>query len=240
MEPYLWIAYDYVSIADCLQTLDTILKEHPDSQIIHEIGRPTLIQAAREGIPILSEFRTRLNNGQILVADFKGYDLPYLAEGKYYYSAGVDLTTVMAMAPDEAIQEAIQGAQTDHKMVAFDLMSYLDDDIKVERAKELVKMGATLISCHTGCSEQTVGKTPDALLERVYQTLKHTNAKIIVMGGLKPEKIKNFSKYLLNEKLFAIVVGSAITRSPEPNRVVAHFLEELSKLHGKPALGTII
>ncbi|MBV8887505.1 MAG: orotidine 5'-phosphate decarboxylase [Chroococcidiopsidaceae cyanobacterium CP_BM_RX_35] len=235
MKPYLWIAYDYVSVLDCLQMLDTIVSEYPDKNIIHEIGRPTIIHAARLGIPVVTEFRKRLTNGQILVADFKGYDVPYIAEGKYYYAEGTDLVTVMAMAPNEAVQDAIDGAIADKKMVAFDLMSYLDNDVKLKRTKELVEMGAKLISCHTGWSEQAAGKTPNALLEKVYQELKDTDTKIVVMGGLKPENIKSLSKYIESKKLFAIVSGSAITRSPAPNAVIAQFLEELSKFNGQYA-----
>lgn len=48
MKPYLWIAYDYTSTSQCLAMLDTILEKHPDEDIIHEIGRPTLLQAALE------------------------------------------------------------------------------------------------------------------------------------------------------------------------------------------------
>ncbi|MBD2308708.1 orotidine 5'-phosphate decarboxylase [Chroococcidiopsis sp. FACHB-1243] len=124
MKPYLWIAYDYTSTSQCLAMLDTILEKHPDRDIIHEIGRPTLLHAALEGVSIVAEFRKRLNNRQMLVADFKGFDVPYSAEGSYYYAAGVDLITVMAAAPNEAIQEAILGANIHQKRVAFDLMTY--------------------------------------------------------------------------------------------------------------------
>jgi 3-keto-L-gulonate-6-phosphate decarboxylase len=130
--------------------LDTILEKHPDDNIIHEIGRPTLLHAALEGFPIVSEFRKRLNNHQMLVADFKGFDVPYSAEGNYYYAAGVDLITVMAAAPNEAIQEAIIGANIHQKLVAFDLMTYQDENWKVIRAQELASLGASLVSCHTG------------------------------------------------------------------------------------------
>lgn len=79
MKPLLWIAYDYTSTSECLAMLDTILSKHPDRDIIHEIGRPTLLQAALEGVSIVYEFRKRLINNQMLVADFKGYDVPYIA-----------------------------------------------------------------------------------------------------------------------------------------------------------------
>lgn len=57
--------------------------------------------------------------------------MPYIAEGKHYYAAGADQVTVMATAPDEAIG----GVRTEQKLVAFDLMSYQDDNDKVRRAR---------------------------------------------------------------------------------------------------------
>jgi 3-hexulose-6-phosphate synthase len=230
MTPYLWIAYDYVEMNECLEMLDAILAVHPHADIIHEIGRPTLINAALQGVAIVAEFRKRLVNGQVLVADFKGYDVPYVAEAKYYYAAGADVTTVMATAPDEAIKEAIEGARTDEKLVAFDLMSYLDDGSKAHRARELVHMGATLVSCHTGWSEQAAGKTPQALLGRVCGELLGTSAQMIAMGGIQPGDVARLRKYVDRGQIFAIVAGSAITRSPDPNAAIDSFLTEISRL----------
>jgi 3-hexulose-6-phosphate synthase len=230
MLPHLWIAYDYVSMTECLAMLDSIVAAHPDADIIHEIGRPTLINAAVAGVPIVSEFRRRLHNDQRLVADFKGYDVPYIAEGKHYYAAGADLVTVMAMAPNEAIVEAIEGARADRKAVAFDLMTYLDDDFKAARARELAQMGAMLVSCHTGWSEQAVGKTPEVLIEKVCHALEGTDARAIAMGGLKPGGLGRLKPYVRQGRLFAIVAGSAITRAPDPNRVVTQLLEEIDSL----------
>jgi 3-keto-L-gulonate-6-phosphate decarboxylase len=230
MTPHLWIAYDYVRVEECLAMLDTVLAQHSEPGIIHEIGRPTLINAALEGVPIVAEFRKRLSSGQTLVADFKGYDVPYIAEGKHYYAAGADMTTVMAMAPDEAIGEAIDGANVDGKLVAFDLMTYLDDDFKARRARELVQMGAKLLSCHTGWSEQGAGKTPEALIGRVCEELRGTGAQVIAMGGMKPNDVERLQRYVDRGQIFAIVAGSAITRSKDPNATIDHFLDELSRL----------
>jgi 3-hexulose-6-phosphate synthase len=240
MTPHLWIAYDYVQVDECLAMLDTILAEHPEPDIIHEIGRPTLINAALQGVPIVSEFRKRLSNGQTLVADFKGYDVPYIAEGKHYYAAGADITTVMAVAPDEAIQEAIDGAKIDEKLVAFDLMTYLDDDFKARRARELVRMGATLVSCHTGWSEQRAGKTPEALIGKVCDELRDTQAQVIAMGGMKPEDVGRLRSYVDRGQIFAIVAGSAITRSEKPNTTIDRFLGELERLETTQPKGDAI
>jgi 3-hexulose-6-phosphate synthase len=168
------------------------------------------------------------------VADFKGYDVPYSAEGRFYFEAGTDLITVMGSAPDEAIREAVDGARKHGKAVAFDLMSYEDDQAKAHRAKPLADMGAELISCHTGWNEQAAGKTPDALLERVHQALSGTAAQMVAMGGLTPQNVSQLGQYADTGKLFAVVSGSAITRHPEPSSVVAAFLDELSRL--EPAL----
>lgn len=229
MKPYLWIAYDYTSTSQCLEMLDKILEKHSDRDIIHEIGRPTLLQAALEGVPIVAEFRKRLNNNQMLVADFKGYDVPYIAEGRFYYADGTDLVTVMATAPDEAIQEAINGANIEQKQVAFDLMACLDDDWKVKRAQELSDLGASLVSCHTGWSEQAVGKNPNLLIGKVCQQLKHTSTQVIAMGGLKPSNLQDLKPYV--EQIFAIAVGSAITRSNDPNEAIAQFQLEIDRLN---------
>jgi 3-keto-L-gulonate-6-phosphate decarboxylase len=218
--PRLWIAYDYTSPTECLEMLDRVLAAHSDQEIIHEIGRPTILNSVLAGVPIVSEFRERLSNGQLLVADYKGYDVPYVAEGTYYYAAGADLVTVMATAPDEAIIEAIDGARTERKLVAFDLMSYQDDHDKVRRAQQLVDMGAELISCHVGWSEQARGKTADALLAKVHRTLRGSSAGIIAMGGLTPDNVPRLREY---DNLFAIVAGSSITRSTDPAGTVTAF-----------------
>lgn len=230
MKPSLWIAYDYLNTNDCLAMLDSIITEHPETHIIHEIGRPTIIQAAREGVPIIQEFRNRLTNNQVLVTDFKGFDIPYLAEGKQYYAAGSDLITVMATAPNEAVNEVIAGARSDHKQVAFDLMTCLDENWKAARAKELVELGATLISCHTGCSEQAVGKNSHNLMKLVFQKIQDTPAQMIAMGGLKPKDVAQLRPYIEANKIFAIVAGSAITGSKEPNKVIDEFLAEIDSV----------
>ena len=232
MKPYLWIAYDYTSTSQCLAMLDTILEKHLDNDIIHEIGRPTLLHAVLEGVSIVSEFRKRLNNNQMLVADFKGFDVPYMAEGQYYYAAGTDLVTVMAADPNEAITEAINGANIQEKRVAFDLMACLDDDWKVKRAQELADMGASLVSCHTGWSEQAAGKNPSVLIRKVCQQLKYTSTQVIAMGGFKPSNIKDLKPYV--EQIFAIAVGSAITRSNDPNDAIAQFQLEIDRLNSHP------
>lgn len=230
MKPFLWITYDYTSTSECLSMLNTILEEHSNHDIIHEIGRRTLLQGLLEGVPIIPEFRQRLNYYQTIAVDFRAYGVPYGAEGRFYYASLTDLVTVMATAPNEVIQEAIQEANIDQKLVAFDLMTCLDDDWTVKRAQELADLGASLVSCHTGWSEQATGKNPTALIGKVCQQLKNSSTQVIAMGGFKPSNIKDLKPYVEQNQIFAIAVGSAITRSKDPNITIAQFLTEINAL----------
>lgn len=232
MKPHLWITYNYTSTSECLSMLDTILKQHSNHDIIHEIGRLTLLQAVLEKVPLISEFRQRLDNNQMLVVDFKEYDVSYGAEGRFYwqsYYTGTDLVPVMATAPDETIQAAINSASTDQKLVSFDLMACVGDDWKVKRAQELADLGASLITCHTGWSKQGTSKPPTALIGKVCQQLK-SSTQVIAMGGFKPSNIKDLKPYVEQDRIFAIAVGNVITRSKDPHVMIAQFLTEINQL----------
>ncbi|MGW2188598.1 orotidine 5'-phosphate decarboxylase / HUMPS family protein [Streptomyces sp. NPDC001719] len=228
--PRLWVAYDFTSMDSCLSVLDKIVAAHPDPGIIHEIGRPTLMNAVLEGFPIVREFRRRLSAGQLVVADFKGFDVPYSAEGQFYYRHGVGMITVMASAPDEAIDEAVAGAREARAAVAFDLMSHQSDAAKALRARALAGRGAQLVSCHTGWNEQAAGKQPDELLERVFAEIRGTDTQMVAMGGITPERVRRLRPYAEAGALFAVVAGAAITRADDPAAVTKRFLEEITAL----------
>jgi 3-keto-L-gulonate-6-phosphate decarboxylase len=52
------------------------------------------------------------------------------------------------------------------------------------------------------------------------------------MGGLKPSNIKDLKPYA--EQIFAIAVGSAITRSNDPNAAITQFQLEIARLNSSP------
>lgn len=234
MKPHLWIAYDYASISECLLMLDTILEQYSDCDIIHEISKPTLLQAALEEVPIVSQFRQRLDNHQMLVADFNGYDVPsstfWNSLRRFYYADGADLVTVKATAPDEVVQEAIAGANADQKLVAFDLMTSFDDNWKARRAQELTNLGASLVCCHASSSEQKTEATSPTLIAKVCQQLANSSTQMIVTGDLEPSDISDLKPYVEQDQIFAIAPSHAITRSQNPSAAIAQFLTEINEL----------
>lgn len=227
MKPYLWIVYDHTSTSDCLRMLDTILKRHSNRDIIHEIGASTLRQATLERVPIVSEFRDRLDDEQKLVADFKGY--PVFNRAGYDASLK-NLVTVMATSPNETVQDVIQTTNTDQELVVFDLMNCLDDDWNVKRAQELARLGASLVRCHTQPSQQATRKSPTALIEKVCQRLKNSSTQVIAMGDLKPNTFKNLKLYIAQDQIFAIALSTAMMQSTDPNGTIAQFIAEINEL----------
>ena len=235
MKPRLWIRYDYSSTSECLLMLDTILKQHSNRDIIHEIGRSTLLQALLEGFPIVAKFRQQLNNYQTIVADFRGYDVPHNAERRLYHASLTDISltdmvTVMANAPTETIRAAIFKADIEQKLVVFDLMSCFHDDWKVLRAQELADLGANLVSCHVGWTKQASRNSSTTLIDKVCSQLKNSSTQLIIRGDFKPSDVKNLKPYVEQNQIFAIVVGKAITRSKDPNVAIAQFFTEINTL----------
>ncbi|MDF2265143.1 hypothetical protein P2Q00_06760 [Streptomyces coacervatus] len=75
------------------------------------------------------------------------------------------------------------------------------------------RLGAELISCHTGWNEQAAGKTPDALLDQAHPALQGTGARLVAMGGLKSADVPRLHPYADAGSLHSLVSGSAITRT---------------------------
>lgn len=235
MKPRLWISYDYGSTSECLSMLDAILKQHPNRDIIHEIGRPILLQALLEGFPIAAKFRQQLNNYQTIVADFRGYDAPHSVERRLYHASLTDISltdivTVMATAPTETVREEIFKADLEQKLVVFDLMSCFDNDWKVLRAQELADLGAKLISCQVGWTKQASKNSSTTLIDKVCSQLKNSSTRLVIRGEFKLSYIKNLKPYVEQNQIFAIAVGKTITRSQAPNVAIAQFLTEINKL----------
>jgi hypothetical protein len=54
------------------------------------------------------------------------------------------------------------------------------------------------------------------------------------MGGLTPDSVPRLRPYAKEGQLFAIVAGSAITRSDNPHATIDKFLNEIAKLPSLP------
>jgi 3-hexulose-6-phosphate synthase len=178
---------------------------------IIELGTP-LIKS--EGINIIKYFK---RFKKPIVADLKTMDTGFLeAELAFKYRA--DITTVCACADNSTILGAIKIAKKYKKKVLVDLISVKD---VTKRAKEVLKLGPDYICIHTGIDVQKKGKSPLEDLKKVSKIIKKN--KISVAGGINLKNIDKILKY----KPEIIIVGSAITKSKNPEIAAKSLKEKL-------------
>ena len=79
-----------------------------------------------------------------------------------------------------------------------------------KRAKELDELGADYIAVHTGYDLQAEGKSPLESLRQVKSVI--TNSKVAVIGGIKPDTIKE----VVAEEPDLVVVGGGIANADDP------------------------
>lgn len=175
-----------------------------------EAGTP-LIKS--EGIVVIKKLKKYFPNKKI-VADLKTMDTGTL-EAQMAIDAGADLVTVLGVADDKTIKDAIATAHKNKKECIVDL---INSDEK--RWKEIEKLEPDYLLIHAGIDQQSKGIDPLKQLKK----LKSKN-KIAIAGGINKEKIKE----LTGRNIEVIIVGGAITRAENPKKSAKEIREELDK-----------
>ncbi|MEM1664284.1 MAG: orotidine 5'-phosphate decarboxylase / HUMPS family protein [Zestosphaera sp.] len=151
--------------------------------------------------------------GCFVVADTKSMDVPGL-EGAVMYEAGADAYTVLAVAEDETIKEAVEAARSYGKSVIGDLISHPRPP---QRAQELHRLGVDTIVYHIGISVQRArGLRAIDLLNEAARIKRETSLRVAVAGGIKPEDVKK----IVEEGIDIVIIGGAITNSERPIEAV--------------------
>ncbi len=150
----LQVAIDLLSTADAL----ALTRRVADYVDIIELGTP-LIKSA--GLSVISAVKAAHPDKQVL-ADMKTADAGKL-EADLAFAAGADLVTVLGTAGNPTIEGAVQAAREHGKQVVADLIGVPN---RVERAREVAKLGVDLVELHAGLDEQAQpGYSIDTLLE---------------------------------------------------------------------------
>jgi len=177
-----------------------------------EVGTPLI---KKEGMRAVELMKRRFPDRKI-VADLKTMDVGSL-ETEIAAHHGADVVTVLGVANDKTIQDAVAVARKYGIKVMVDLIGVKD---KVERAKQVEKMGIHYISVHTGIDEQARGKNPLEDLEKVVKAVK---IPVAVAGGLNLETIPK----VIGAGATIIIVGSTITKSKNPEEITRKILDLL-------------
>jgi len=175
-----------------------------------EVGTPLI---KKEGMRAVELLKRRFPDRKI-VADLKTMDTGAL-EVEMAARHGADVVSILGVADDKTILDAVEVARRYGIRVMVDLIGVKD---KVKRAKELEKMGVHYILVHTGIDEQVQGKTPLEDLEKVVKAVK---VPVAVAGGLNLETIPK----VIELGATIIIVGGAITKAKDPEEVTRKIID---------------
>jgi len=165
-----------------------------------EAGTP-LIKS--EGMKVVRKLKETFPK-KTLVADMKTMDTGAF-ETEMAAKAGADVVCVLAASDDITIIDALKSARKYGTKIMADLIG-VDD--KVNRAKELEKLGVDYLCIHVGIDEQMIGKKPVGILSSV---VNNTNIPLAVAGGINSETVAD----VVNAGASIVIVGGAITKAKD-------------------------
>ncbi|AFL94576.1 bifunctional D-arabino 3-hexulose-6-phosphate formaldehyde lyase/phosphohexuloisomerase [Thermococcus cleftensis] len=175
-----------------------------------EVGTPLI---KKEGMRAVELLKRRFPDRKI-VADLKTMDTGAL-EVEMAARHGADVVSILGVADDKTIKDAVEVARRYGIRVMVDLIGVKD---KVKRAKELEKMGVHYILVHTGIDEQVQGKSP---LEDLEKVVKAVSVPVAVAGGLNLDTIPK----VVELGATIIIVGGAITKAKDPEEVTRKIID---------------
>ncbi|PCF83684.1 3-hexulose-6-phosphate synthase [Staphylococcus delphini] len=207
----LQLAIDLLNKEDAAE----LAKKVTDYVDIVEIGTPIVIN---EGLPAVQHLKENVKDEDVKVlADLKIMDAADY-EVSQAVKFGADVVTILGVAEDASIKNAVEEAHKYGKELLVDLIAVQDLE---KRAKEIDALGADYIAVHIGYDLQAEGQSPLESLRKVKSVIK--NAKIAVAGGIKPETVKEVA----DEGPDLIIVGGGIANADDPREAAKQIREAI-------------
>ncbi|CAM2981789.1 3-hexulose-6-phosphate synthase [Mammaliicoccus fleurettii] len=192
-----------------------LAKKVTDYVDVVEIGTPIVIN---EGLPAVQHLKENVKDEDVKVlADLKIMDAADY-EVSQAVKFGADVVTILGVAEDASIKNAVEEAHKHGKQLLVDLIAVQDLE---KRAKEIDALGADYIAVHTGYDLQAQGQSPLESLKKVKSVIK--NAKVAVAGGIKPETVKEVAA----ESPDLIIVGGGIANADDPREAAKQIREAI-------------
>ncbi|NPA84940.1 MAG: orotidine 5-phosphate decarboxylase [Crenarchaeota archaeon] len=207
--PLLQVALDFVSLPEALRVAAKLSKAD-----ILEAGTPLVKGEGMKAVSAISALE------KPTLADTKTCDTGAL-EASMAFDAGADAMTVMAFSDDSVISEAVEEAERRGKVVVADMMHLKDP---IERAKRLKELGVRAVELHVGISQQRAYGVTAAELAELAGKVRELGLVVAVAGGIRPE-----TAGLFVGKADVVVVGSYITKAPDPSKALEEVLRALGR-----------
>lgn len=216
MYPVLQIALDMDELVKAVEIASKIAAETKCNHIWIEAGTPLLKSWGRIAVKSLKEIVKCT-----LIADTKTMDVPRI-EAKIVSEAGADGFTVLGLADEDTLKEAMEAKEQYQKILAIDLIGVKEP---YKRALEIARYEPDILVFHVGISMQRArGVTAEYLIREAVKAKNDLGIRIGLAGGLKPGSIKP----LIDSGVDVVIVGSAITASQYPEKVVLDILREMN------------
>jgi len=211
----LQVALDLTDLTKVLELSVEIASITRCESIWLEAGTPLIKSLGRLAVKTLKDL-----SGCFVVADTKTIDVPKI-EASMMFEAGADAYTVLAVAEDDVIREAVDTARSYGKSVIADLISH---PRPLQRAHELHRLDVDAVTYHIGISVQKArGLRVVDLLNEAVKIKRETSLKVAVAGGIKPEDVRK----IVEEGIDIIIMGNAITSAKKPVDVVMRVLTNM-------------
>jgi len=206
----LQIALDFLNKREAISLLKKVL---PFCDIV-EAGT-SLIKA--EGISVIGDLKEIAKN-KLIFADLKTMDVAKI-EVNLAKKYGADFVSILAQSPFPTIKEGIKAGKEKKIKIVIDTIGTKGLKNKI---KQIERLNPDYFLIHRGIDEQKEGKNP---LENIALVSKITKTPLMVAGGINAEKAKILKD---NKNIEVLVVGGAITRAKDPEKIAKEIKEIIS------------
>ncbi len=173
-----------------------------------EAGTPLIKSEGAEAVRVLR----REFPGKKIIADTKTMDTGSF-EVEIMAKAGADIVTVLGLADDGTIEEAVMAGRKYGAAIMVDLINVPD---RVARAKEVEKLGVTMVCMHMGIDTQMRGEEPP--IDVLRRIVAETNIPVAVAGGITAENAGLYAEAGASD----IIVGGAIIKTGDIRKAASN------------------
>lgn len=213
--PLLQVALDYTRLEDAVRTAVRV-SGALGGDVVVEAGTPLIKSEGLRSVSLLAAAAAPAP----VVADMKTADTGSL-EVRIAAEAGADAATVLSCALDETIEDAAREAHRQGIALVADLIGSRDP---VAEAERLAGLGVDIVEVHVGIDAQrALGVTAAELVDVVRRVAEVFPGPVAVAGGLNAKTAPR----MVEAGASIIVVGGAITKSPDPGEAARAVYEAI-------------
>lgn len=213
MEPVLQVALDMMQLKRSIGIAQEAVEGGADWI---EVGTPLIKSEGTEAVRTVK----RTFPGHKIIADTKTMDTGAF-EVEIMAKAGADIVTVLGLAEDSTISEAVESGRKYGTEIMVDMINVPD---KVKRAREVEKLGVAYICLHMGIDTQMRGE--GAPVDVLREIVGAVSVPVAVAGGITADTVPGY----IEAGAYDIIVGGGITKTDDIKGAAANIKKAMKGL----------